>query len=188
MKKQDVSSLTKKSILDAASTIILEKGAEALTLEAVALQAGMSKGGLLYHFSSKRKLIEGMIDRLISETQNEIEKKMQENGGKFLQAYIDITICPHPLYQKLSCALFAAIANEPDLIHPLQFCFQVWQERIAADAPSPEIGTLIRLAMDGLWLSELFDFAPPPPMLREKMVEVIHSIIIQQNDTDENLR
>ena len=39
------------------------KGVAKLTLEAVAKEAGVSKGGLLYHFSNKEALIEGMIVR-----------------------------------------------------------------------------------------------------------------------------
>ena len=67
MKSNKVSSTTQISILNAACQIILERGAEALTIEAVAQKAGISKGGLLYHFPSKNKLIEGMINRLIIE-------------------------------------------------------------------------------------------------------------------------
>lgn len=40
----------KKRLLAAASEIVEEEGVVKLTLEAVAQRAGMSKGGLLYHF------------------------------------------------------------------------------------------------------------------------------------------
>jgi AcrR family transcriptional regulator len=36
-----------------------------MTLEAVAREADVSKGGLLYHFPSKEALISGMVRRLI---------------------------------------------------------------------------------------------------------------------------
>ena len=41
---------TRKSILEAASRVTAREGALNLTLEAVAKEAGVSKGGLLYHF------------------------------------------------------------------------------------------------------------------------------------------
>ena len=47
----------------ATSQIVQCKGVAKLTLEAVAKEAGVSKGGLLYHFSNKEALIEGMIVR-----------------------------------------------------------------------------------------------------------------------------
>ncbi|SWD32702.1 transcriptional regulator [Klebsiella pneumoniae] len=52
----------KKNILIAASEIVKEEGVVKLTLEAVAQRAGVSKGGLLYHFPSKEALIKGMVE------------------------------------------------------------------------------------------------------------------------------
>lgn len=54
----------KKSILNAAADIVKEEGVAKLTLEAVAKKAGLSKGGLLYHYSSKEALIKGMVQDL----------------------------------------------------------------------------------------------------------------------------
>ena len=51
---------TKDRLLDAASTVVHRDGAQALTLDAVAAEAEVSKGGLLYHFASKRDLIDGL--------------------------------------------------------------------------------------------------------------------------------
>ncbi|MFF4615626.1 TetR/AcrR family transcriptional regulator [Nonomuraea jabiensis] len=44
--------------------MLLSEGAEALTLEAVARRAGVSKGGLFYHFPTKQALVAAMVDRL----------------------------------------------------------------------------------------------------------------------------
>ena len=46
------------------SPSIRRDGAAALTLDAVAAEAGVSKGGVLYHFGSKRALIDGLLDAL----------------------------------------------------------------------------------------------------------------------------
>jgi AcrR family transcriptional regulator len=169
MKQKDISSTTQMAILDAASKVILDKGVEALTLDAVAQQAGLSKGGLLYHFPSKKSLIEGMINRLIAGVDAALAEELAKSGGDYVTAYIRASFQSNPERDKISCALFAAISNEPDLIKPLQARFFKMQTEIAAAAASPEIGTIIRLALDGLWISDLFGFAPPPPELREKM-------------------
>ena len=50
------------------------------------------------------------------------------------------------------------------------------QSEIAHQAASPELGTLVRLAMDGLWYSELYQFAPPSAELREKLQSLLISI------------
>ncbi|MEO2167455.1 MAG: TetR/AcrR family transcriptional regulator, partial [bacterium] len=50
---------TRAKILDAAEDLILEAGATGLILDEVARRAGVSKGGLLYHFPSKADLVSG---------------------------------------------------------------------------------------------------------------------------------
>ena len=54
-------------LLDAAIDVIRRDGARALTLDAVAAEAGVSKGGLLYHFASKRALIDGLLERWLDD-------------------------------------------------------------------------------------------------------------------------
>src|SRR3712207_29462 len=51
-------------ILDAAEAIVRTRGVSGLTLEAAAREAGVSKGGLLYHFASKETLLAAMLKRL----------------------------------------------------------------------------------------------------------------------------
>jgi AcrR family transcriptional regulator len=170
MKQKDISSATKIAILDAASKVILGKGVEALTIDAVAQEAGISKGGLFYHFPSKKNLIEGMINRLISEIDSVLEKELVKCAGDFLPAYIRASFVENPEWTNLSCALIAAVANDPDLLIPLQKRFVEMQNKITEASTSPEIGTIIRLALDGMWISDLFGFAPPTPELREKML------------------
>lgn len=48
---------TREEILEAARTVLLANGVAAMTLEAVATEAGMSKTGLYYYFPSKDALI-----------------------------------------------------------------------------------------------------------------------------------
>jgi AcrR family transcriptional regulator len=51
-------------VLDAYETLLIEHGGAAVTLDAVVAAAGVSKGGLLYHFASKEALAAGLLDRL----------------------------------------------------------------------------------------------------------------------------
>jgi AcrR family transcriptional regulator len=51
-------------VLDAYETLLIEAGPAAATLDAVAAGAGVSKGGLLYHFASKDALAGGLLVRL----------------------------------------------------------------------------------------------------------------------------
>jgi AcrR family transcriptional regulator len=176
MKQKDISSATKIAILDAASKVILEQGVEALTIDAVAQEAGISKGGLFYHFPSKKILIEGMITRLISEIDTLLKAELAKSAGDFLQAYIRASFMSTPEWTRVSCAMIAAVDNDPDLLIPVQERFSEMQNKITQASPSPEIGTIIRLALDGMWFSDLFGFAPPTLEMREKMLPALLKI------------
>jgi AcrR family transcriptional regulator len=51
-------------ILDSFVGIVCDDGERVATLDAVAARAGVSKGGLLYHFGSKAALVTGLCERL----------------------------------------------------------------------------------------------------------------------------
>src|SRR5699024_10300679 len=55
---------TKEKLLDAFYALLDERGTAGATLDAVAAKAGVSKGGLLYHFGSKAELVNGSLERL----------------------------------------------------------------------------------------------------------------------------
>lgn len=54
----------RESVLDAFESLLVEQGERAATMDATAKVAGVSKGGLLYHFGSKEALEAGLIERL----------------------------------------------------------------------------------------------------------------------------
>lgn len=53
----------RERVLDAYVRLLRDDGERAATMEAVAAAAGVSKGGLLYHFGSKEALAEALIER-----------------------------------------------------------------------------------------------------------------------------
>ncbi|AMB47571.1 TetR/AcrR family transcriptional regulator [Methylobacterium sp. AMS5] len=54
-------------ILDAAGAVLRRGGARALTIDAVATEAGLSKGGVLHHYASKDSLILALVGRKLEE-------------------------------------------------------------------------------------------------------------------------
>ena len=173
MKQKDISNATQTTILESAAKVVLEQGVGALTLDAVALEAGVSKGGLLYHFPSKNKLIGGMIERLIAEFDSMLAEELSKSNGDWLPAYIRASFQSNPKLDSMGSALFAAVANDPELLEPLRAHYVKWQNQVTANAPTPEIGVIVRMAIDGLWVSDLLDFAPPSPTTRKKMLTAL---------------
>ena len=54
---------TPDALLDAAEAVVARDGIASLTLDAVAAEVPMSKGGVLHHFPSKDRLVEAMVVR-----------------------------------------------------------------------------------------------------------------------------
>ena len=56
--------LAREKVLDAFEQILMDEGERAATMDATARAAGVSKGGLLYHFGTKDALEAAIIERL----------------------------------------------------------------------------------------------------------------------------
>ncbi|MEZ0167091.1 TetR/AcrR family transcriptional regulator [Microvirga sp. TS319] len=74
-------------ILDAAEELICTGGIAGFTLDAVAHAAGLSKGGLLYHFSSKDSLISGLQRRMASRLEQTL-RDAERQREPILEAFI----------------------------------------------------------------------------------------------------
>ncbi|MBP1968323.1 AcrR family transcriptional regulator [Virgibacillus natechei] len=150
----------KIEILTAASKVVSEKGIFNLTLEAAAVEAGISKGGLLYHFPSKEALVEGMVEHLTNNYREKIEYNADidpEERGQWLRAYINVTFNQTYQNKDMNAGLLAAKAVNSNLLDPMRELYTDWQSEIENDGLDPVKATIIRLAVDGIWLSELFD-------------------------------
>src|SRR6266404_2353237 len=64
-------------LLDAAEGVVLSQGINCLTLDAVAAEAGVSKGGLLYHYPSKEKPIAAMVERIVRKWQDDFHAAIE---------------------------------------------------------------------------------------------------------------
>ncbi|MFE7026924.1 TetR/AcrR family transcriptional regulator, partial [Streptomyces griseus] len=51
-------------ILDAATRVVQREGVKSVTFDSVAAEAGLTKGGLLYHFASRDDLIQAIHQHL----------------------------------------------------------------------------------------------------------------------------
>ena len=153
----------KIDILNAASKIVSEQGIFSLTIEATAAEAGISKGGLLYHFRSKEVLVEKMVEHLASNYREKISSHVAEDmdeRGKWTRAYIDVTFKNSYKNKDMHAGLLAAKAVNPKLLGPIREVYSEWQGDIMEDGLDPVMATIIRLAADGIWLADLFDINP----------------------------
>lgn len=172
-------SATREALLRAASQVVLDKGVESLTLDAVAQQAGVSKGGLLYHFPNKDALIKGMVEQLIQDFEAVLKTEFDQDDapgtpGQWVRAYIRATL----RFSKQSLALIARLSSiatdSPNLFEAAKVYEQQSRQRIENSGLDPVKATIILLASDGLWLSEVFQIG----ILEEpRLTQVVETLL-----------
>ncbi|BBL78784.1 TetR family transcriptional regulator [Rubrobacter xylanophilus] len=158
----------------AAERLAARDGVSRLTLDAVAAEAGVSKGGLLYHFSGKEELVGAMVMRWIEDFERDVAGRLareRAGAGRWVRAYVGATFEPEAEVQAAGepVGILAAAATNRELLEELRRCYREWQERLEDDGLDPALATLLRLAADGLWFSELFGLAPPSGELRAEV-------------------
>ena len=149
-------------VLDAAERRLLQGGPGALVLDAVAADAGVSKGGLLYHFKSKESLVEGLCERMLQRFDEDLERRTAadpEPRGAFTRAYLATTVTadgqPADSSAQLMAGILALLGRDSEHFELVRRHFSRWHARLAEDGIDETSATLVRLAADGLWLSAL---------------------------------
>ncbi len=175
---------SKDRILDAAERVVLRDGGAHLTLDAVAAEASLSKGGLLYHYPSKDDLIRGMIVRLQEQFEGEMNRLALADGepaGRLTRAYLNTTLPQEPSafclrVRQISAALVAAVATNPALLAPLHERESNMHGRLLKDGIDPVSATIVRLASDGLWLAGLFGAPPLDPEMHAQVLAKLNEL------------
>jgi len=179
---------TRDRILDAAESIVIRDGVARLTLDAAAAQAALSKGGVLYHFGTRDALVSAMVERLVAAFDADLAQESAvetdagaDPAGRYVRAYIRATIRPARTpedvrRERAGAAVLAAMACEPQLLEPLRRSFDRWQRRLVEDDVDPVHATVARLAADGIWLGDLFGFAPLDEPLRSQVAAFLEDL------------
>ena len=172
---------TRSELLRAANQVVEAQGVAGLTLDAVAREAGVSKGGLLYHFPSKDALIGGMIEQLLAAFDAALAAQLAADtgpaSGRWLRAYVRASFADDVAALRDSAGLLAAVSNNPALLDPLHHHAADWQRQAESDGLDPALGTLVRLATDGLWFAELLGLAAPEQALRAQVQAALERLI-----------
>lgn len=157
-------------LLQAANAVARREGAAALTLDAVAAEAGVSKGGLLYHFPTKEALILGLLEDALSRFDTAMEE--MRRGTSTAGAYLAATAFGTD--PDGDASLIPALAQRPELMEPLQQKYQRWTEKMLQEGLDPVEVWICRLVADGLWLSDTLRLTPPDPEIRAQIVQRLH--------------
>jgi AcrR family transcriptional regulator len=177
-------------VLQAAMTVAMREGPGAVTIDAVVAESGLSRGGVLYHFPSKDALLQALVNHDLAavrdltglDTGEAAARTSQERARAYYEA------CTSWPPERGHVALAVALATNPALLTPWA---EVQRELDAVDADSAGSGAddtgqvgahdavaavVARLALDGLWFSDLIDAERFAPEQRERVVAAILAV------------
>jgi AcrR family transcriptional regulator len=156
-------------ILDAAEQIVQAKGVPALTLEAAARAAGISKGGLLYHFASKEAMLYGLVARLAESVERDFQAVLAAQSGPAPASRAILSwIFDHPEqvcdeHQRAGAVFLAVFHHDPAMLAPIRGVFARIRDHLRADKLPPGHALAIMAASDGLFFGQLFGMYEQTP-------------------------
>ncbi|MDA1075522.1 MAG: TetR/AcrR family transcriptional regulator [Proteobacteria bacterium] len=150
-------------ILEAAVHTVEVSGAAHLTIDAVAVAAGVSKGGLLYHFPSKQALLEGMLEYFLEQMNSRTAAYQASHPDDANVALVARIIEEHdqkPAQRAMARAILAAAAEDPDLLAPTRQVVKLAFDEAAQGSTPPDMGWVLLLAVEGLRFLEVLKMLP----------------------------
>ncbi|MBI1319820.1 MAG: TetR family transcriptional regulator [Candidatus Hydrogenedens sp.] len=168
----------REHLLDAAEAVVVAEGGARLTLDAVAEHAGVSKGGLLYHFPTKEALLQAMIERHLNgvrERRAKAAEGLTPGPGSDLVSEVRAAMMRSDTDRHLGSALLAVAANDPKLLAPAVEFHKERFGRLSQGTCNEGCArrALVLLAADGLIFLDLLNLAPFDEGERTRLFEAL---------------
>lgn len=178
-------------ILEAADELAREVGPAHLVLDAVATRAGVSKGGLLYHFPSKSDLLQALVESHLELFRDELAGMQCEGGlapGKLLQSYLEIFAAEQSRRQPPPSGVLAAMVQNPELLLPIKRFKREMLDRLKENAQDPSKALILFLALEGLRSLKLCDTDILTETESKQAIQVLGEMIATGGTADDEGR
>lgn len=166
---------TKSAVIAAALAIIARDGAGRLTLDAIARESGVSKGGLLHQFPTKRAVLAALLEQQADHYDSFAQAFREAHGADYAEPVLAAQIAAYREVMKgansITSAILAAIAEDPTFLNPLQEREQQSLALIREQAADPEQALSRLYSAQGLALSTILGLCPLNADARERMFE-----------------
>lgn len=153
-------------LMESAVALAIGHGLPAVTVDAVAQAAGVTKGALFHHFPNKQALVAAVFAQVVADLDADIAALMAadpEPHGRFTRAYLDSAFTGTP---GEGAVLWLSAVTDPDLA-------RLWSDWLAdrlrchaatdVDCPAATRLEAVRLATDGICYGRETAILPKDP-------------------------
>ncbi len=150
--------IDRDQLLDAAEAVIAREGAAGLTIDAVAKEMGITKGGVQYCFGTKDALIDAIFERWgkAYDSLFEAVAGKQPTPLTRVRAHAEATQRSDELSSSKAAALMAALIQTPEHLEGSNQWYRSRLEGLDLSAPEGRRARLAFLAVEGAFMLRYF--------------------------------
>lgn len=170
--------LARERVLDAFERILIDEGERAATMDATARAAGVSKGGLLYHFASKEALESALIARLRALAEADVAAMAASPEGPIAYFLRSSAMQNDPLDRAILATSRLAQGGNTAASESLRTIRDLWAQTLEPYTAGDTALDLVMLVSDGLYFNNaLSGGAIPGPVPRGAAMDALVSLV-----------
>lgn len=147
----------RESVLDAFEALLIAEGERAATMDATARAAGVSKGGLLYHYASMEALEAALLERMEALVREDVEEMRADPAG-LVAAFVRTSVMDDsPVDRALIAGSKLAQSGNADAAQALRRVRQQWEDALRPHTRDETALQLVLLVSDGLYFNNSLD-------------------------------
>ncbi len=166
---------SRQAVIQAALDIIVRDGPGRLTLDAIARESGISKGGLMHQFHNKEAVLKALIEYQVEYYENFSRNLLAELGPDTQEPCLksQIAISREVIAKPKSVffGILGAMAQEPSLLSLPRETDAEKVESIRSEASDPDLALLRWAAARGLALTSMLGMCPLSNEDRERLFD-----------------
>jgi AcrR family transcriptional regulator len=171
----------RSKILDAAVRVVDRDGLTGVTFDSVSAEAGVTRGGMMYHFPSREALLQAINQNLADQWEASLEslagKPIHSTTPEERAVAYARTAARSATRAELLFLLQSS--TSPEFTAPWGGVLERWASRAPQTADDPVVFAqfIARLAADGLWVYESLSSNPLSPKVRQQVAEHLARVI-----------
>lgn len=171
--------LAREAVLDAFTRILVDDGERAATMDATARAAGVSKGGLLYHFGSKSALEEALVRRLEELAREDVAEIESADEGVVAAHLRSSQNTGSPLDVTILAVSRLAQNGNDAASSSLRRVRELWEESLRPHTRDETALQMVLLVSDGLYFNAVLDLnAVPGPSLEGAALDRLINAVV----------
>ena len=174
----------RQKVIDASRQIVMERGAGSLTYDEIAQVSGVTRGGITYHFPTKQKLLQTLVEQDIEQWIRLEETSVPTDcpaAAAETVAFLRAHTSEEPDRRRFVTGMLSAATLDPPVLDPVREYSRERLEHVEAAGTGLRL-EILRLAAIGLFWSDLFRCPESPGELRERIVALLESLATEWSE------